>query len=739
MTDIPEYDDLKLRVEPGDGDTYRVVAFGPGGNTASGSFARPISQVELDNFILRVGLPRRHVRKYRSSQMEEAKQLGTQLFQSLLADDVGDLYHGARSVADSQNRGLRMSLYLTGVPELMEIPWEFLYDPGDAFFLSQSMYTPLVRSLDLRSASPPRKLTLPMKVLGMASAPEGFPGLDVNDERQKLARALEPLTSRGAVELEWLDSATLSELDRRVGDPDELHVIHYIGHGAYDDRTQGGILALEDSGGGVHEVTGDELGTLLRDERSLRLMVLNSCEGARTSHVDPFSGVASSLLRCGLPAVVGMQAEITDAAAITFSERLYTALAQGFPIDAALTQARKAIFAAGSDVEFGTPVLFLRGESTKLFEVDGAERLKELPVIEPEPPPHPAPTPDPGPTPDLGPAPEPELPPPPPPPPSPRPRVLPWALAGVGLLVVAALALVLLGGGDSADDAGGGGGGGGSGSTIDVGSGPVDLTAAAGAVWTSNQTSGDISKVDPDGREEVDRLEISTDARLSSITAGFDSLWVLSVSTERVLRISPLTEDRTPIQLEGRPSGVGVGGGRVWVTLRTEPAQLVEIDPSSNEVVDSFEVPSNPEDVRFALDAVWVTSDSTNSITKMRPGNPPTQISIGATSDDMAVGAGKIWVTNRNEDAITRIDLQQPSKNTRMRTGRRPEGVAADDRNVWVVNQDDNVVMRFDAHSPFKLLERYTVGEQPNDVTVDEAGVAWVVNQGDNTLTRLEP
>ena len=176
MTDILEYDDLKLRIEAGDGDSYRVVAFGPGGNTATGGFARPISQVELDNFILRVGLPRRHVRKYRSSQMEEAKQLGTQLFESLLAEDVGDLYHGARSVADSRNRGLRVTLYLTGVPELMEIPWEFLYDPGDAFFLSQSMYTPLVRSLDLRSASPPRKLTLPMKVLGMASAPQGFRG-----------------------------------------------------------------------------------------------------------------------------------------------------------------------------------------------------------------------------------------------------------------------------------------------------------------------------------------------------------------------------------------------------------------------------------------------------------------------------------------------------------------------------------------------------------------------------------
>jgi streptogramin lyase len=731
MTDIPEYDDLKLRVEPGEGDSYRVVAFGPGGNTASGSFSRPISQMELDNFILRVGLPRRQVRKYRSSQMEEAKQLGTQLFESLLADDVGDLYHGARSVADSQNRGLRVTLYLTGVPELMEIPWEFLYDPGDAFFLSQSMYTPLVRSLDLRSASPPRKLTLPMKVLGMASAPQGFPGLDVNDERAKLARALEPLTSRGAVELEWLDSATLSELDRRVGDSDELHVIHYIGHGAYDESTQGGILAMEDSTGGVHEVTGEELGTLLRDERSLRLVVLNSCEGARTSHVDPFSGVASSLLRCGLPAVVGMQAEITDEAAITFSERLYTALAQGFPIDAALTQARKAIFAAGSDVEFGTPVLFLRGDTAQLFDVDAADLLDELPPVELEPDPvvraEPAVQPEPvvQPEPDA----RPEPPPPPPPPPPPRRKLLPWALGGLGLLAVVALAVALLSGGGG-DDGGG---------AIDVGSAPIDLTAAMGAVWTSNQVTGDISKVDPASRKQVDTIKISDDARLSSITAGFDSLWVLNVQTNSVIRIAPLTKDRTSIDLDGRPSGVTVGGGFVWVTLRTDPALLVAIDPSTNDKADSIEVPDNPEDVRFALDAVWVTSDSTNRITKTRLNGDQTEIPIGATSDDMAIGAGKIWVTNKVDDAITRIDLRQPNKNKRMRAGRRPEGVAADDRNVWVVNQGDNSVTRFDAHSPYKELERYTVGEKPSDVVVDEAGVAWVVNTGDNTLSRLEP
>jgi hypothetical protein len=342
---IPEYDELKLRIERGTGEAYHVVAFAADGSTAEGTFSTPFTRTELDNFVLRVGLPRRNVRTYRSSQMEEARRFGSELSGALLQGDVREVYLGARRLADANGRGLRVTLYLTGVPELMEIPWEFLYERPS--FLSQSIYTPLVRSLDLRTVRRPRKVTLPLRVLGLVSSPSGLDHLDVGEERQKLERALAPLQAAGMVRIEWLEPATLSELERRIADSDEQHVLHYVGHGAYDERTQGGILLLEGADGETHEVTGEELGSLLHDERSLRLAVLNSCGGARTSHVDPFSGVASSLLECGIPAAIGMQFEITDDAAIRFSERLYTALAQAFPVDAALAQARKAIFAAG--------------------------------------------------------------------------------------------------------------------------------------------------------------------------------------------------------------------------------------------------------------------------------------------------------------------------------------------------------------------------------------------------------
>jgi hypothetical protein len=363
----PTYDDLNIRLQRGDGNRYHTVASAADGATASGSFVLPFDETEVDNFVLRVGRQRLAVRSYRSAQMEAAKEFGSRLFEALIVDDVRDVYRSARAIAEKSHKGLRVTMCLTDVPELMDIPWEFLYERPR--FLSQSIYSPIVRSLDLAEAPPPYRLNLPLNVVGMVSSPRGFETLDVEREKEKLANALAPLCSQGVVTVEWLKTGTLRELDEALSRRHEIHVFHYIGHGAYDSRTDGGILVLENDRGDPHEISGEELGLLLQDERSLRLAILNSCEGARSSHLDPFSGVASSLVQYGVPAVVGMQFEITDEAAIAFADRLYDSLSQGFPVDAALAQARRSIFANGNDIEFGTPVLFLRSNEAHLFDV----------------------------------------------------------------------------------------------------------------------------------------------------------------------------------------------------------------------------------------------------------------------------------------------------------------------------------------------------------------------------------
>ena len=96
--------------------------------------------------------------------------------------------------------------------------------------------------------------------------------------------------------------------------------------------------------------------------------MLNACDGARTTLTDPFAGVATTLVQLGVPAVVAMQFAISDAAAILFAEELYTNLiGRRAPIDAAVSEARKAIYIEQGTVEWATPVLFMADTDVELL------------------------------------------------------------------------------------------------------------------------------------------------------------------------------------------------------------------------------------------------------------------------------------------------------------------------------------------------------------------------------------
>ena len=111
---------------------------------------------------------------------------------------------------------------------------------------------------------------------------------------------------------------------------EQFHIFHFVGHGRYRVDWGDGVLIMEDRSGRPHEVTGEELGGLLGEYHPTRLAVLNACEGARAG-ADLFAGVAQGLIQQGLPAVVAMQFEITDDAAIIFAREFYGAVADGYP------------------------------------------------------------------------------------------------------------------------------------------------------------------------------------------------------------------------------------------------------------------------------------------------------------------------------------------------------------------------------------------------------------------------
>lgn len=338
---------------------------------ARGDFHAPFNDSEIDRFWRQVALDSGDQRADSSTP----KNVGGSLFKALFKDDLLSCFRTSLDQADRERKGLRILLHLTEVPELAGLPWEYLYDATSDRFFALSSRTPVVRHLE--QLAPPQPLTVrpPLKMLVMVASPSGYPPLNGEEEWRQLRAALSDLEKEGLVEIQRLQGATLPALRRQLR-RGGTHLFHFIGHGGFDPRSEEGVLILEDESGAGVPVPAEDVGVVLHDHAP-RLVVLNACEGAHASGLNPFSGVAQTLLRQGVPAVLAMQTEVRDDFAMILAEELYSALADGYPVDACLAEARKALESQRC-AAWGTPVLYMRAPDGRILELEKPDL--EVPV-----------------------------------------------------------------------------------------------------------------------------------------------------------------------------------------------------------------------------------------------------------------------------------------------------------------------------------------------------------------------
>lgn len=327
----------------------------------------------VENEMLRA---RSRSRRMPSARHRAAEAFGSELFDALFTGSVLLRWEMSLEQARTRGRGLRLKLRVDD-PMLAGVPWEFLYDRNRGEFLSLSGSTPVVRYLHLRDPRHELGVQLPLRVLGMISSPTDLPALDVDRERSLLDQAIAPLAERGVVEIEWLDGGGWRELHRAMLDG-QWHVLHFIGHGGFDDDIDEGVVALERGDGRARTVDATRLGRFLADHRTLRLVVLNSCEGARSGGRDIFSSTSSILVRRGIPAVVAMQFEIEDQAAVEFAGSFYGFIGSGMAVDRAVTEARKAL-SMRPGLEWAIPALHMHAADGHLFDIDAVASAKRPP------------------------------------------------------------------------------------------------------------------------------------------------------------------------------------------------------------------------------------------------------------------------------------------------------------------------------------------------------------------------
>jgi peptidoglycan hydrolase-like protein with peptidoglycan-binding domain len=383
------YEDFRVTFSPRADDSYDVHAVDAAGRTASGVFTVPLSAEELERTVLRLaqnGTTRRATASPlrdvggADRPIVDAERLGGSLAEALLGGDVGASYHQAMERAESHGHGIRMTLSLAATPRLLSVPWEFLYDRPR--FLASQRRTPIVRLLEMGTMAAAPVIDGAVRILGIVASPHDLAPLDVDGERTRIEQALASVVQAGQVRLDWLEPASPRSLRLALRDGN-YHAIHYVGHSDFTASGDGVIYLEDPADGKAVEVDETLFANLLSDQNMLRLVVLNSCEGARTTLTDPYAGVATTLVQLGVPAVVAMQFEISDRAAIVFAEELYTNLiGRRDPIDASVAEARKAIYSDVDKVEWATPVLFVRDPECELFRFGRAHREPDATVGE---------------------------------------------------------------------------------------------------------------------------------------------------------------------------------------------------------------------------------------------------------------------------------------------------------------------------------------------------------------------
>jgi hypothetical protein len=379
------YVDFSVGIESATGGGYRVRAFSPNAEAES------LAQLDFDLDGLRESLSSR-----RSSALPDPwlrdlawgaeappasldlMDAGRTLFAALFTGEVGELYSAAWSAALDAGHGLRIRLHLRPRnPELAwltKVPWEILFDDRAGCFPCLNPQNPLIRHLDLPRPVERAPFALPLRVLIVAANPAGLSALDLKGEQEAMGAS-------GQVQIKVLEDPGPEDLRREL-QSGKHQIVHFMGHGLSDSAR--GSLVFSTPEGRPLLVTGSQLSHLVQGTPALGLALLNACHSASTpkgSGADPLAGVAGALVRGGLSAVVGMQLAISDRAALAFSKVLYAKLAEGDPIEAAVSEARLALYLSDPDVsDWVAPVLFLRGHDHRIEEKEVGEKPSERDV-----------------------------------------------------------------------------------------------------------------------------------------------------------------------------------------------------------------------------------------------------------------------------------------------------------------------------------------------------------------------
>lgn len=293
----------------------------------------------------------------------EMLEFGTDLFETLFHGEVRRLYDEARA----RQQGRKLDVVLTSmISWIAEKPWEFAYDRTRRSFLATEDVHFIRNALAAIPAERIAPRAGPLRILVVSAQPVGFGRLSIAQEEEMIRRGFDALVAAGLATIDTLPRATPSELQQRVS-TSSYDIVHFIGHGSYDEESGVGSLIFESGSGGSVALPERSVREIFCG-RGIKLVFLNACQSGSGGRADFNKGVAQSLVSHGVPALVANQYSVLDTSATSFAQHFYWALSQGMGIGPAAREARIAVNCAldGESIDWALPVVYARDPTQAL-------------------------------------------------------------------------------------------------------------------------------------------------------------------------------------------------------------------------------------------------------------------------------------------------------------------------------------------------------------------------------------
>jgi hypothetical protein len=341
--------DFDLEIGLGSGSQYPVTVLRSPAGSARETMHFPFSDRSLAS----------HLDNLQSAlvgQRPAAQDFGRRLFDALFSGEVYARYEESLHQAADIGWALRLKLRILPL-ELVDLPWELLYDSHSGEYICSSGAAHVIRYLESPQAAYPPSVTPPLRILGMVAAPHDLPRPEIEREKQRMEDALGSLQALELVEMAWVEGQSWRDLQQAIWS-DQWHAFHFVGHGSFDESTGAGYVVLAGDDGQSQQLGTRHLSWLLASHESLRLVWLRSREASQGSRRDRFASIAAALVQRGIPAVLTTQYAVTEQATVTLAQNLYEALVAGLPLELAMARARAVIQSEGpGTMEWAVPAL----------------------------------------------------------------------------------------------------------------------------------------------------------------------------------------------------------------------------------------------------------------------------------------------------------------------------------------------------------------------------------------------